>query len=67
MAVTFLTVDRDTPDLFPASVQEYLPQDHLAWFVVEIVDQLDLSHLVSAYAGSGSRPYHSAMLVALLF
>lgn len=67
MAVNFVTVDRDTPDLFPASVQEYLPQDHLARFVVEIVDQLDLSHLVRAYAGTGSRPYHPAMLVALLF
>ena len=67
MAVNFVGVDRDTPDMFPASVQEYLPQDHLARFVVEIVDQLDLSHLVRAYAGSGSRPYHPAMLVALLF
>jgi transposase len=67
MAVNFVTVDRETPDLFPASVQEYLPQDHLARFVVEIVDQLDLSHLVRAYAGSGSRSYHPAMLVALLF
>jgi transposase len=67
MAVNFVTVDRETPDMFPASVQEYLPQDHLARFVVEIVDQLDLSHLVRAYAGSGSRPYPPAMLVALLF
>ncbi|RKT45762.1 transposase [Thiocapsa rosea] len=67
MAVNFVTVDRETPDLFPASVQEYLPEDHLARFVVEIVDRLDLSHLVAAYAGTGSRPYHPAMLVALLF
>jgi transposase len=67
MAVNFVGVDRDTPDMFPATVQEYLPEDHLARFVVEIVDQLDLSHLVGAYAGTGSRPYHPAMLVALLF
>jgi len=67
MAVNFVGVDRDTPDMFPATVQEYLPEDHLARFVVEIVDQLDLRHLVGAYAGSGSRPYHPAMLVALLF
>ena len=58
MAVNFVGVDRDTPDMFPATVQEYLPEDHLARFVVEIVDQLDLRHLVGAYAGSGSRPYH---------
>ncbi len=67
MAVNFVGVDRDTPDMFPPTVQEYLPEDHLARFVVEIVDQLDLSHLVGAYAGTGSRPYHPAMLVALLF
>ncbi|RKT37861.1 transposase-like protein DUF772 [Thiocapsa rosea] len=67
MAVNFVTVDRETPDRFPASVHEYLPEDHLARFVVEIVDQLDLSQLVAAYAGTGSRPYHPAMLVALLF
>ncbi len=67
MAVNFVTVDRETPDMFPATVQEYLPEDHLARFVVEIVDRLDLSQLVAAYAGTGSRPYHPAMLVALLF
>jgi transposase len=56
MAVNFVTVDRETPDMFPATVQEYLPEDHLARFVVEIVDRLDLSQLVAAYAGTGSRP-----------
>ena len=67
MAVDFILVDRDTPDWFPATVQEYLPEEHLARFVVEIVEQLDLSHLVSAYAGTGSKPYHPEMLVALIF
>ena len=67
MAVDFIGVDRDTPDRFPATVQEYLPEEHLARFVVEIVEQLDLSPLVSAYAGTGSKPYHPEMLVALIF
>lgn len=67
MAVNFVAIDRDTPDWFPATVQEYLPEDHLARFVVEIVEQLDLRHLVAAYAGTGSKPYHPAMLVALIF
>ena len=44
--------DRETPNLFPASVQAYLPEDHLARFVVEIVDRLDLSRLAAAYAGT---------------
>ncbi len=67
MAVEFIPIDRDTPYLFPPSVQDYLPEDHLARFVVEIVDQLDLSHLSAVYTGRGSKPFHPAMLVSLLF
>lgn len=65
--VKFVRVDRDTPYIFPPSVQDYLPDDHLARFVVEIVDGLDLNPLSAVYSGKGSRPYHPAMLVALLF
>jgi len=67
MAVEFIPIDRDTPYIFPPSVQDYLPDDHLARFVVDIVEQLDLSHLSAAYSGRGSKPFHPAMLVALLF
>jgi transposase len=67
MAVEFIPVDRDTPYILPPSVQDYLPDDHLARFVVDIVDQLDLSHLSAVYSGRGSKPFHPAMLVALLF
>ena len=67
MAVEFIPIDRDTPYMFPPSVQDYLPEDHLARFVVDIVDQLDLNHLSAVYSGRGSKPFHPAMLVALLF
>lgn len=67
MAVNFVTIDRDTPYLLPPSVQDYLPEDHLARFVVEIVDQLDMRGILGVYAGKGKKPYHPAMLVALLF
>jgi len=67
MAVNFVPIDRDTPYLFPPSVQDYLPEDHLARFVIDIVDQLELSHLTLSYAGKGSAPYHPAMMLALLF
>jgi len=67
MAVEFIAINRDTPYLFPPSVQDYLPDDHLARFVVDIVDQLDLSHLSAVYSGRGSKPFHPTMLVALLF
>jgi transposase len=62
----FVPVDRDTQFLFPPSVQEWLPEDHLARFVVDVVEQLDLSELEGSYAGRGSDAHHPAMLVALL-
>jgi len=62
----FVAVDRDTQFLFPPSVQEWLPEDHLARFIVDIVEQLDLSALEESYAGRGSDAHHPAMLVALL-
>lgn len=62
----FRLIDRDTAFLFPPSVDEWLPQRHLARFVVEIVDGLDLSAMVKAYRGSGSASYHPAMLLSLL-
>src|SRR5664280_1640902 len=67
MKAKFVEVDRYTPYLFPPSVQDWLPQKHLARFVVEIVEQLDLRSLKDSYAGRGSRPYHPEMLAALLF
>ena len=67
MAVKFIPIDRDTPHLFPPSIQDYLPDDHLARFVVDIVDRLDLRALVMTYSGKGSQPYHPALMVALLF
>lgn len=63
----FRLVDRDTSFLLPPSVDEWLPEGHLARFVVEITDQLDISSIESQYTGSGSDAYHPRMLLALLF
>jgi transposase len=62
----FRPIDRDIDFLLPPSVQEWLPEGHLARYVVEVVEGLDLSALERAYAGCGSTPYHPAMLLALL-
>ncbi len=62
----FRPINRDTGFLLPPSVDEWLPQRHLARFVVEVIDGLDLSELVKAYRGSGSASYHPAMLLGLL-
>jgi transposase len=67
MVPKFIDVDRETLYLLPPSVQEWLPEGHLARFVVEIVEQLDLRSLKASYAGRGSQPYNPAMLLALLF
>lgn len=67
MSANFRLVDRDTAYLLPPSVDDWLPEDHLARFVVEIIDQLDISELEGAYTGSGSDAYHPRMMLALLF
>jgi transposase len=62
----FRPINRNTGFLLPPSVDEWLPERHLARFVVEVVDGLDLSELVKAYRGSGSASYHPSMLLSLL-
>lgn len=62
----FRPVDRQTDFLLPPSVQEWLPEGHLARYIVEVIEGLDLSDLTRAYAGRGSDAYHPAMLMALL-
>jgi len=62
----FRPTDRQTGFLMPPRVDEWLPQRHLARFVVEVVDGLDLRAMSGAYRGSGSASYHPAVLLSLL-
>src|SRR5467141_3519512 len=62
----FRPTDRLTGYLMPPSVDEWLPQRHLARFVVEVVEGLDLRAMSKAYRGSGSASYHPAPLLSLL-
>jgi transposase/IS5 family transposase len=64
--MAFHAIDRDTEYLLPPSVQEWLPEAHLARYVVDIVEGLNLSALERAYAGRGSDAYHPATLLSLL-
>ncbi len=59
-------VDRTTGFLLPPSVDEWLPQQHLARFVVEVVEGLDLRAMSDSYRGSGSASYHPKVLLAVL-
>ena len=68
MAQNFLSCDREQVMLLPASVSDWLPADHLARFVVEVVERLALGAFYGAYRADGSgRPAHDpAMMVALV-
>jgi transposase len=62
----FRTIDRETGFLLPPSVDEWLPEKHLARFIVEVIDGLDLGRMSGVYRGSGSASYHPRMLLGLL-
>ena len=62
----FRQIDRETGFLLPPSVDEWLPEQHLARFVVEVIDGLDLSAMCGSYRGSGSASYHPSVLLGIL-
>src|SRR3954471_4188187 len=68
MAQNFLSCDRDQDFLLAPSVRDWLPEDHLAWFVLEVVERLDLGAIYGQYRADGSgRPAHEpSMMVALV-
>jgi transposase len=68
MAQDFIACDREQELLLPPSLREWLPQDHLAWFVLDAVDAMDLTAFLAAYRhdGWGRAAHDPAMMVALL-
>src|SRR3974390_1589584 len=62
----FRPVDRETSFLLPPSVDDWLPKRHLARFVVEVVESVDLRAMSGSYRGSGSASYHPTVLLSLL-
>jgi len=65
----FRTCDLDQPLLLPPSLQDWLPENHLARFVANVSEQLDLSEVYAAYErrdGRGAEGYHPLLLVRLL-
>jgi transposase len=62
----FRPSDRLTSYLLPPSVDEWLPERHLARFIVEVIENLDLSTMSKSYRGTGSASYHPAPLLGLL-
>src|SRR3954465_518244 len=68
MAQNFIACDRDQELLLPPSLREWLPEGHLAWFVIDAVAELDLGAFYAAYRadGHGRAAHDPAMMVALL-
>ncbi|MGP0003076.1 MAG: IS1182 family transposase [Acetobacteraceae bacterium] len=62
----FRPTDRETGFLMPPSVDEWLPERHLARFIVEAVEGLDLRGMSGSYRGSGSASYHPTVLLSIL-
>jgi len=68
MAYNFLDCDRDQLFLLPPSMRDWLPEGHLVWFILDAVDQLDLSSFLRRYRqdGWGRAAYPPKTMVALL-
>jgi transposase len=68
MAQNFIEGRRDQGFLLPPDVREWLAADHLAWFVIEAVDEMDLSAFYAAYRadGHGRAAYEPSVMVALI-
>src|SRR3954454_7796026 len=68
MAQNFIACDREQELLLPPSLREWLPPDHLAWFVLDAVDAMDLKAFFAGYRddGWGRAAHDPAMMVALL-
>lgn len=67
MPQNFLSCDRDQPLLLPPDLRDWLPEDHLAWFVIEAIDELDLEPFYGAYRsdGHGAAAHEPKMMVGL--
>ncbi len=63
----FKASNRNQPFLLPPSIQDWLPQEHLARFIVETVEQLDLSKIESQYNNGGKEAYDPHVMLSLLF
>jgi len=68
MTTSYLQYAPDQAQLLPASPQDWLPEGHLAYFISDTVDQLDMSAFHERYAGGGPRnqPFHPAMMVKVV-
>jgi len=63
----FIRANRNQISLLPPSIDEWLPENHLARFVVEVVEELDLTKLYKVYGRTGRPPYDPKLMLGMLF
>lgn len=66
MATRFVRIDRETPLLLPPDLRDWVPKSHLAHYILDAVEELDLSGVRTNERGTGSEQYPPGMLLALL-
>ena len=65
--ISFISSQREQTSFMPHDLNEWLPEDHLARFVVDIVSKMDLSDVYLSYSGKGSTPYDPKLLLSIIF
>lgn len=68
MAYNIKTINREQIYLLPPSLQEWLPEKDMAWFIIDVIEQMDLSAYYRKYRsdGRGQEAYDPAMMIALM-
>jgi len=66
MPARFVNIDRDTPLLLPPDLRQWIPENHLAHYIVDAVDSLPLTHLAVNERGTGDAQYPPRMMLSLL-
>ena len=66
MSARFVTLDYDTPLLLPPNLRDWVPADHIAHFILEVVQELDLRQIRVNERGTGSEQYPPRMMLGLL-
>jgi transposase len=66
MSERLVKIDRDTPMLFPVDMRDWLPEDHLVYFIIDAIQEINLSGFKVNRRGTGSEQYPPEMMLALL-
>lgn len=63
----FIGSDREQGMLMPYDLMDWLPENHMARFIIEVIDRLDFSNIYNRYVGKGSTPYDPKLILGLIF